>query len=228
MINLIDISKTYKGKQFETKVLEKLNLYIKDNEFLAIMGKSGTGKTTLLNLIGAMDEVSNGSIEVDGVDITKMSRRKKELYRRNNISFVFQNYALMKEFTVYENIELPLDAKGFSSGKKRKIVNDAMEKVGISHLKNSFPSQISGGEQQRVAIARALASGNKYILADEPTGAIDSENANSIMECLRCLVKEGRTVIMVTHDRSMADFADRIVLLKNGIICEEVWNEGDV
>lgn len=214
MIELKDVTKVYKGDTYETYALNNLSLNIEDGEFVAIMGRSGSGKTTLLNIIGCMDSASQGTVIIDDIDISNASAHKLDVVRRNKISFIFQNYALMQQYSVYENIELPLNARNIKGQKKRAAIKDIMNKLGISELAKKYPNQISGGEQQRTAIARAFVSDTKYILADEPTGALDYENAIELMKLIKELHQAGKTIIMVTHDSQIASYADRIVELK--------------
>lgn len=214
MIELKDVTKVYKGDTYETYALKNLSLNIEDGEFVAIMGRSGSGKTTLLNIIGCMDSASQGTVIIDDIDISNASAHKLDVVRRNKISFIFQNYALMQQYSVYENIEVPLNARNIKGQKKRAAIKDIMNKLGISELAKKYPYQISGGEQQRTAIARAFVSDTKYILADEPTGALDYENAIELMELIKELHQAGKTIIMVTHDSQIASYADRIVELK--------------
>lgn len=214
MIELKDVTKVYKGDTYETYALNNLSLNIEDGEFVAIMGRSGSGKTTLLNIIGCMDSASQGTVIIDDIDISNASAHKLDVVRRNKISFIFQNYALMQQYSVYENIEVPLNARNIKGQKKRAAIKDIMNKLGISELAKKYPNQISGGEQQRTAIARAFVSDTKYILADEPTGALDYENAIELMKLIKELHQAGKTIIMVTHDSQIASYADRIVELK--------------
>lgn len=213
MIELMDVTKIYKGDTYETYALKNLSLRIDDGEFVAIMGRSGSGKTTLLNIIGCMDNASEGKVIIDDVDISRATAHKLDIIRRKKISFIFQNYALMQQYTVRENIELPLNARNIRWREKKAAIKDIMDKLGISELADKYPTQISGGEQQRTAIARAFVSGTKYILADEPTGALDYTNAIELMQMLKELHKNGKTIIMVTHDRQIASYADRIIEL---------------
>ena len=213
MIELKNVTKVYKGDTYETYALKNLSLNIEDGEFVAIMGRSGSGKTTLLNIIGCMDSASQGTVIIDDIDISNASAHKLDVVRRNKISFIFQNYALMQQYSVYENIELPLNARNIKGQKKRTAIKDIMNKLGISELAKKYPNQISGGEQQRTAIARAFVSDTKYILADEPTGALDYENAIELMKLIKELHQAGKTIIMVTHDSQIASYADRVVEL---------------
>lgn len=218
MIEIENVKKVYKGDSYETTALDDISLKINDGEFVAIMGKSGSGKTTLLNIIGGMDSLTEGKIIVDGKDISRLKGYKLDIFRKDNISFVFQNYALMQQYTVYENIELPLNARDYKSKDKKKIIYEAMEKLGIKELAEKFPKQISGGEQQRTAIARAMVSGCRYILADEPTGALDGSTAKELMRLFKLLHENGKTLIVVTHDAAIAEYAERKIILADGKI----------
>ena len=205
MINLQNITKIYRTGDNETEVFRDFNLFVDDGEYVAVMGRSGSGKTTLLNIIGAMDGFDSGRYMYNDAEVNKLDRHGLEQFRRNHISYVFQNYFLINYYSVRENIELPLIAKGI----KRK----KMELAGISDIADKLPAYISGGQMQRCAIARALASGNDILLADEPTGALDAHTAEDIMNVFECIRDEKCTIIMVTHDGQIAAHADRIVNL---------------
>ncbi len=182
------------------------------------MGRSGSGKSTLLNIIGGMEKVTSGNYWCDGKEISSLSVKELDLFRRDNVSFVFQNYFLINSHTVYENVEVPLIAKGVPSRQRKSIVNEMLEKTGISDIARKYPNHISGGQMQRCAIARALASDNRIILADEPTGALDSKTGGEIMELFKKLKESGRTIILVTHDEHIASHTDRIIRIDNGMI----------
>ncbi len=216
MIELKNVTKLYKGDTYETYALRNLNLTIDDGAFIAVMGRSGSGKTTLLNVIGCMDNPSDGTVVIDDIDVSKAGVHKLDVVRRDKISFIFQNYALMEQYTVYENIELPLNARRMRNKDKKSMINDIMDRLGIAGLAKKYPGQISGGEQQRTAIARAFVSGTKYILADEPTGALDHMNALELIKIIKELHTMGKTILMVTHDREIAGFADKIIVLEDG------------
>ncbi len=216
MIVLKDADKLYKGDGFETKAMDHVNLEINNGEFVAVMGKSGSGKSTLLNVIGCMDRLTGGTYILDDTDVSDLGILKLDKLRKQKISFIFQNYELMDHYTIYENIELPLMANGIGSGQRKTKVQEVMERLSIAELKRKYPKQISGGEQQRTAIARALVSGNDYILADEPTGALDEENSGELMKIFKDIHKDGKTIIMVTHDKDIASYADRIIEIKDG------------
>lgn len=218
MIKLVDGIKKYKGSTYEVSAVDNVSLEINSGEFVAIMGKSGSGKSTLLNILGCMDTLDSGKLYIDDLEISNLGRNEFEKARRDKVSFIFQKYELMGSYTVYENIELPLNVRKIKRSVKKQMILDIMRKLDIESLKDKFPGQISGGEQQRVAIARAYVSQNNYILADEPTGALDEKNTVIIMEMLQKLNAEGKTIIMVTHDANVASYADRIIKLVDGKI----------
>lgn len=220
MIELQNISKIYKSINGKTDALIEVSLTIREGEFVCIMGKSGSGKTTLLNIIGCMDKASSGEYRLDDVDVAKLGAYKFDRLRREKISFIFQKYELMSKYTVYENIELPMNAKKILRKNKKQKITDIMKRLGIYELRNKFPKQLSGGEQQRVAIARAYVSDNKYILADEPTGALDNKNTQEIMNIFEELRSEGKTIVLVTHDEEIAARGNRIIHLLDGKITE--------
>lgn len=220
MIRLQGISKVYTSKNAETLALKDVSLKIEKGEYIAVMGTSGSGKSTLLNIIGCMDQATSGTYWFDGLDVTGMSVRALHQFRKNNISFVFQNFALLNQYTVYENVELPLIARGVLAGKRKKIVLNELERVGILEQKDQLVKYISGGQQQRTAIARALAAQTKLLLADEPTGALDQKTTQDIMELFTALNREGHTIILVTHDRDVAEKTKRILRIEDGQITE--------
>lgn len=220
MIKLENATRIYKGDTYEIAAINQINLSIDDGEFVAITGRSGSGKSTLLNIIGCMDNLTSGDYFLDGRKITNLNPFQFDTVRKNNIAFIFQKYELMSQYTVYENIELPLNVIKCNSTVKKKKIADIMERLQITGLEGKFPKQISGGEQQRVAIARAYVSDKKYLLADEPTGALDEKNACEIMEIFKELSTEGKTIILVTHDSEVAACAKRIIRISNGQICE--------
>lgn len=218
MIQLRDATKIYKGEAYETKAIDHMDLTIEDGAFVTIMGRSGSGKTTLLNIVGCMDSLTSGELFIDGEKLSGLSEHKVGLVRRDKISFIFQNYALMQHYTVYENIELPLNARNCKPKDKKKAVNEIMEKLDIAHLASKFPRQISGGEQQRTAIARAMISGCKYILADEPTGALDSMTTVELMKLFQMMHAAGKTILVVTHDNQVASYAQKTIIISDGKI----------
>lgn len=216
MIKLEQISKSFVTEDVETTALDSLDLTVTENEFLAIMGPSGCGKSTLLNILGMLDVPSSGRQYFLGQDITDLSERQRSEIRKDNIGFIFQEFNLINELTVYQNVELALLYKGVSAAQRRKAVEDMLEQMSMSHRKNHFPKKLSGGQQQRVAIARALVSKPKLVLADEPTGNLDSKLGAEVIEILASLKKTDTTVVMVTHSENHASYADRVIELLDG------------
>ncbi|WP_058484951.1 ABC transporter ATP-binding protein [Defluviitalea phaphyphila] len=222
MIQLKNIYKEYRTGDIITKVLNDICLEIRKGEFVAIMGASGSGKTTLLNIIGCMDRPSKGEYILDGICVNKLKDKKLSEIRNKKVTFVFQNFALMEKYTAFENIELPLLRRHLSLHERKKIVTDVAKQLGIEEQLYKRPKQMSGGQQQRVAIARALASGADIILADEPTGALDHKNGLEFMNLLQQLNKQGKTIILVTHDKEVASYASRTIHILDGRILENV------
>lgn len=218
MIELKNVSKIYKSINNEMYALKDICLSISEGEFVAVMGKSGSGKSTMLNILGCMDFPNTGDYIYNDVIVNKLSPNKADKFRKENIAFIFQQYELMSRFNVYENIEMPLRARRIRGKVKKDKILNIMDRLGIAELRDKFPNQLSGGEQQRVAIARAYVSDCHLLLADEPTGALDSVNTIEIMNIFKELNKEGNTIIMATHDREVASYADRIVTISNGEI----------
>jgi len=225
MIETIGLSRTFKARDIETMALRKVNLKVKKGDFIAIMGPSGCGKTTLLNILGMIDNASEGSYLFFGQEVTKLSEKEKATIRKRNIGFVFQNFNLIEELTVYENIELPLIYLGWKRKERKSRVEEIIDKMKISHRKDLFPVQLSGGQQQRVAVARAIVSSPVLLLADEPTGNLDSMHGEEVMTMLNDLNKAGTTIIMVTHSRRDASYSRRVVHLFDGQIINENLNE---
>lgn len=221
MIKTVELTKVFRTDEVETTALNKVNLDIVAGEFVAIMGPSGCGKTTLLNIVGLLDNLNGGKLYFLGEDVSRISERKRSSIRKFNIGFVFQSFNLIDELTVFENVELPLLYQRVSSSERRYRVIEVLDRLKISHRKNHFPLQLSGGQQQRVAIARSVISKPKLILADEPTGNLDSVNGEEVMNLLSELNHEGTTVIMVTHSKTDADKAHRIIQLFDGHIVTE-------
>jgi len=221
MIQTKELVKVFRTDEVETTALNKVNLEVKSSEFVAIMGPSGCGKSTLLNIVGLLDNPTSGELFFDGIEVSGFKERQRTNLRKGNIGFVFQSFNLIDELTVYENVELPLLYMRVSSAERRKKVNDVLDRMKISHRKKHFPQQLSGGQQQRVAISRAVVISPKLILADEPTGNLDSANGEEVMNLLTELNKDGTTIIMVTHSPSDADKAHRIVQLFDGHIVTE-------
>ena len=222
MITLKNIKKVFKTEEIETWALQNVNLEVKKGEFVAIMGPSGCGKSTLLNILGLLDSPSEGTYMLDGKDVSHMSEDDRTDLRKGRLGFVFQSFNLIDELSVVENVELPLLYMGTPKKERRRLVNEVVERVAMSHRAQHFPAQLSGGQQQRVAIARAVISRPQIILADEPTGNLDSKHGKEVMELLKELHNEGRTIIMVTHSQHDANYADRVVNLFDGEIVSEV------
>lgn len=216
MIKIEGLTKVYRGTDYEIVALKGIDLHIKKGEFVAIMGESGSGKSTLLNCIGLMDSFDSGSYVLNGTDISQLDKSTITEMRKNIISFIFQNYELMRNYTVYENIEIPLLAKNIKKKQRRDIITDTAGKLKIEELLKKYPYQISGGQQQRVAIARAIVSNNPVILADEPTGALDSKTSEELMNYILLLRDMNKTIVMVTHDERIAAYSDRIIQLYDG------------
>lgn len=216
MIQLSDITKVYKNSGNLTPVLSNVSLMIEDGETVAVMGASGSGKTTLLNIIGCMDTPTSGTYLYGDTPVHALNRTKTEHFRKEHICFIFQQFALLNDYTVYENVELPLRARNIPLRQRKKMVMDCLEQVGIADLAKKLPTKISGGQQQRCAIARALVSGCDIVLADEPTGALDSKTGQEIMDILLGLSSQGKTVILVTHDENIAKRAGRIIRITDG------------
>lgn len=218
MFKLTQIQKVFITEDIETTALSDINLHIEQGDFLAIMGPSGCGKSTLLNILGLLDQPSEGEYEFDGQSLTGMSENQLAEIRRHSLSFVFQSFNLIDELSVYENIELPLIYQGVAANERQNRVKTILEKVGLAHRAGHRPQQLSGGQQQRVAIARALVSQPKLILADEPTGNLDSVNRQEVMALLQQLNKEGATIVMVTHSEEESYFANKVIRMCDGKI----------
>jgi putative ABC transport system ATP-binding protein len=225
MINISQLQKVYRTDEIETTALNSINLEINEGEFLSIMGPSGCGKSTLLNIIGLLDDADNGSYKFSGNELIKMNEKQKSIFRKENIGFVFQNFNLIDELTVFENIELPLIYNNIPTADRKTRVNEILTRMNIMHRAKHFPQQLSGGQQQRVAVSRALITKPRLILADEPTGNLDSSNGNEVMELLCELNEQGTTIIMVTHSSYDANFSKRIIHLKDGQIVSEKLNK---
>ncbi len=221
MIKTNDLTKIFRTEEVETTALNKVNLHVKEGEYVAIMGPSGCGKSTLLNILGLLDNPSSGSYIFNGTEVANLKERDRTIFRKGNIGFVFQSFNLIDELNVYENVELPLIYLKMKPAERRKKVEDALERMKIGHRAKHFPQQLSGGQQQRVAIARAVVANPKLILADEPTGNLDSKNGIEVINLLTELNKEGTTIIMVTHSDRDASYAHRIVNLFDGQVVAE-------
>ncbi|HXJ29310.1 MAG TPA: ABC transporter ATP-binding protein [Gemmatimonadales bacterium] len=221
LIQLQGIKKVFYTDEVETHALADVHLGIKQGEYVAIAGPSGCGKTTLLSILGLLDTPTDGSYLLDSQPVANLSAADRARVRNRQIGFIFQAFNLIGDLTVYENVELPLTYRGLSGAERKKRVTDALERVGMSHRIKHYPAQLSGGQQQRVAVARAVAGDPAILLADEPTGNLDSSNGESVMELLRELHRGGATICMVTHDPRYAAHADRTIELFDGRVVEE-------
>lgn len=228
MIRTENLTKIYRTEEVETTALNNVNLHIQKGEFVSIMGPSGCGKSTLLNILGLLDDISKGSYLFDGQEMAQLKEAGRSNVRKQNIGFIFQNFNLIDELNVFENIELPLIYNGIASSERKKKVEEIMDRMNILHRAKHFPQQLSGGQQQRVAVARALVTEPKLILADEPTGNLDSRNGNEVMELLTDLHAKGATIVMVTHSSYDASFSQRTVELKDGQIIAEHYNKKEI
>ena len=225
MIKTANLTKRFKTDEIETTALNNVSMEVKQGEFIAIMGPSGCGKSTLLNILGMLDNPSDGTYIFNGVDVSQYKEGRRTQYRKGNIQFVFQSFNLIDELNVFENVELPLLYLKKSGFERKQMVTEILERMKIGHRRKHFPQQLSGGQQQRVAIARAVVPSPQLILADEPTGNLDSKNGIEVMNLLSELNKQGTTIVMVTHSQRDAAFAHRIVNLFDGqIVTEEVAN----
>ena len=222
MIKIENLSKSFRTTEVETIALNNVSLEVGEKEFVAIMGPSGCGKSTLLNILGLLDNPSSGNYYLDGKEVGHLKEKDRTRVRKGNIGFVFQSFNLIDELNVYENVELPLTYLNIPADERKRRVNEILSRMNISHRAKHYPQQLSGGQQQRVAIARAVVSNPKIILADEPTGNLDSKNGQEVMELLTELNKEGTTIVMVTHSQRDAGFAGRTVHLFDGQIVSSI------
>lgn len=221
MIKITDLEKIYRTEEVETVALNKLSVEVKAGEFIAVMGPSGCGKSTLLNILGLLDDPDSGSYKFNEIEVAHFNERRRAELRKHNLGFVFQSFNLIDELTVYENVELPLIYTGVSSADRKKRVAEVLDKMQIMHRRNHFPQQLSGGQQQRVAVARAVVNNPKLILADEPTGNLDSRNGTEVMQLLTDLNEQGTTIVMVTHSEHDARYSHRIIHMLDGQIVTE-------
>ncbi len=221
MITVNDLSKVFQTEEVQTWALNGVSLEVKKGEFVAIMGPSGCGKSTLLNILGLLDTNTDGVYQLAGQDVTKLTERERNKVRKQMLGFVFQSFNLIDELTVEENINLPLLYQGVPAAERKRRVEEAMKRMDIKHRAHHYPRQISGGQQQRTAIARAIVCRPQLILADEPTGNLDSKNGGEVMDLLSQLHRDGTTIVMVTHSRHDAAYADRIINLFDGKVCAE-------
>ncbi len=222
MLKVEDIKKSFVTEEVETVALNGISFEVKEGEFVAIMGPSGCGKSTLLNILGLLDNPTEGSYKLLDKEVGKLKEKDRTMFRKGNIGFVFQSFNLIDELSVEENVELPLIYMGVKHSERKERVKKMLERMSISHRTRHFPQQLSGGQQQRVAIARALVSNPKLILADEPTGNLDSKNGQDVMQLLKELNDEGTTIIMVTHSQHDASYASRVICMLDGKIVTDV------
>jgi putative ABC transport system ATP-binding protein len=228
MIIIQNLTKIFRTEELETSALSGINLQINEGDFLSIMGPSGCGKSTLLNIIGLLDSASEGSYTLSNQEMIGLKEKGRSSVRKENIGFIFQNFNLIDELSVYDNIELPLIYNNVKASERKLKVEAIAEKLNIAHRLKHYPQQLSGGQQQRVAVARALINDPKIILADEPTGNLDSKNGNEVMELLTDLHAKGATILMVTHSDFDASFSQRTILMKDGVVFSEKNNQRNV
>lgn len=228
MIKIENLSKIFRAEEVETRALNAVSLEIQQGEFVTVMGASGCGKSTLLNIVGLLDSASEGSYKLGSQEMVGLNESERSRVRKENIGFVFQNFNLIDELSVYDNIELPLIYNKVPAGERKKKVEAIAERLGISHRLKHYPQQLSGGQQQRSAVARALVTEPKIILADEPTGNLDSKNGNEVMELLTDLHAHGATILMVTHSDYDASFSQRTIIMKDGMIMSQRQNSRNV
>ena len=225
LIEIKDIYKIYNPGENEVRALDGISLTVEHGEFLAIVGQSGSGKSTLMNMLGLLDIPTSGTYTLDGVDVKNMTDDELSEIRNKEIGFIFQGFNLIPSLTAVENVELPLVYRGMKKDERNKLALEALERVGLSHRLDHLPKQMSGGQQQRVAIARAVAARPPIILADEPTGNLDSHSGVEVMKILHELHEEGRTVILITHDNDIANEAERVIRIQDGQIVADFLNK---
>ncbi|MBE7026548.1 MAG: ABC transporter ATP-binding protein [Ruminococcaceae bacterium] len=225
MIRIEEMYKIYKMGDIEVRALNGVSLHIKQHEFVAIVGPSGSGKSTLMNMIGALDTPTSGKCFIDGQEISQMSDNELALLRNKKLGFIFQQYNLLPRLNAIENVELPLTYAGYSATERRHMAKTALERVGLGDKMHHKPSELSGGQQQRVSIARALSSRPQLILADEPTGALDSKSGIEVMAMLKEIHAEGKTIVIITHDNNIAKQANRIIRIADGEIVSDADTE---
>ncbi|MCG7534647.1 ABC transporter ATP-binding protein [Pseudoalteromonas sp. OOF1S-7] len=220
MLKMSKLAKAYYTDTVKTQALQPFDLEVQQGEFVAVIGPSGSGKTTFLNITGLLEEYCEGQYLLDGNDVTGLSDKQKSRLRNEKIGFIFQGFNLIPELNLFDNVEMPLRYRSFSAGERKQRVMDALQQVGLASRKDHYPQQLSGGQQQRVAIARALAGSPAFLLADEPTGNLDSKMADGIMSLLKDINAKGTSILMVTHDTVQASQAQRIIEIKDGVLSE--------
>ncbi|MEJ2595273.1 MAG: ABC transporter ATP-binding protein [bacterium] len=221
MIKTTDLTRIFRTDEVETTALNKVSITIEEGEFVAVMGPSGCGKSTLLNILGLLDTPTAGLLQFLDKDVSRFSEKQRARLRKQNIGFVFQNFNLIDQLTVFENVELPLIYLKLSARERKQRVDQVLEQMQITHRRKHYPNQLSGGQQQRVAVARAVVAGPRFILADEPTGNLDSTHGDEVMGLLEDLNTKGTTIIMVTHSQRDADYARRVIMLFDGQVINE-------
>lgn len=222
MLSMRDISKVYRTDTVETHALRQFSLDVDEGEFVSVTGPSGSGKTTFLNIAGLLEEFSSGTFELDGRDVSGLNDNERSRLRNEKIGFIFQSFNLIPELDIFDNVDVPLRYRGFNAAERKKRIDRVLDIVGLGSRNKHLPSQLSGGQQQRAAIARALAGEPRFLLADEPTGNLDSHMADSVMDLLTDINNEGTTIIMVTHEASLASRAQRNILVRDGQVSLEV------
>ncbi|MDP5032103.1 MAG: ABC transporter ATP-binding protein [Paraglaciecola sp.] len=220
MLNMIDVKKVFRTALVETHALKDFNLHVKEGDFVAVTGPSGSGKTTFLNIAGLLETFDGGKFELDGQDVSHLNDKQRSRLRNEKIGFIFQSFNLIPDLNLFDNVDVPLRYRGFNSAERKKRIEQSLDMVGLAQRMKHLPSQLSGGQQQRVAIARALAGEPRFLLADEPTGNLDSQMATSVMDLLKEINRNGTTIIMVTHDPSLAQQAKRNIFVRDGMVSE--------
>lgn len=220
MLQMKNVSKVYRTDTVETHALREFSLIVDEGEFVSVTGPSGSGKTTFLNIAGLLEELTGGAYELDGRDISKLNDKERSKVRNEKIGFIFQSFNLIPELNIFDNVDVPLRYRGFDAAERKKRIVDSLEMVGLASRLQHMPAQLSGGQQQRVAIARALAGEPRFLLADEPTGNLDSQMADSVLDLLSEINESGTTIIMVTHELALADRAKRNIFVRDGSVSD--------
>jgi putative ABC transport system ATP-binding protein len=220
MLNMKKVSKTYRTDTVETHALREFSLTVDEGEFVSVTGPSGSGKTTFLNIAGMLEELTSGTYELDGRDISKLNDKERSAVRNQKIGFIFQSFNLIPELDIFDNVDVPLRFRGFNAAERRRRIEKCLDMVGLTSRMKHYPAQLSGGQQQRVAIARALAGEPRFLLADEPTGNLDTHMADSVLDLLTEINKSGTTIIMVTHELTLADRAKRNIFVRDGQVSD--------
>jgi putative ABC transport system ATP-binding protein len=220
MLKMTDVKKVFRTGLVETHALRDFNLQVDEGDFVAVTGPSGSGKTTFLNIAGLLETFNGGSYELDGQDVSNLNDKKRSQLRNEKIGFIFQSFNLIPDLNLFDNVDVPLRYRGFNSAERKKLIENSLEMVGLAQRMKHLPSQLSGGQQQRVGIARALAGEPRFLLADEPTGNLDTQMANSVMDLLKSINDAGTTIIMVTHDNHLAKQARRNIYVRDGKVSE--------